>query len=507
MANPNTPIPQSPIGENFQWRDWFQRLSNRVYGSLSSQNSNGVDITGGTIDNTAIGSKTPSTGSFTSLKLGAPLDVEYGGTNGFAIPRAGAVAYGNGGAYAFTNVGTSGQVLTSTGSGAPVWTTGGAGPTGPAGPAVYLEADYQEQDMFLVPGSQGPQGNTGPTGATGPQGIQGPQGTQGLPGTAANPIGIDGDQGDDGMVIPGPQGPQGVTGNTGAQGVPGVAVFVTDGLDGDDGQPIPGPIGATGSQGVQGNTGAQGPAGPAIYLEADSQEPDMFLVQGNQGIQGSTGNTGPQGPQGPAVYLEADSQDPEMFLVPGNQGIQGPQGIQGTQGTPGISVLPFDGEDGQDSMPVPGPQGIQGPQGTQGVQGTQGLPGVSVYFEVPEPDEPMLTAPTVPVNSSIAWSVPVTKTANFTLGVFDTYVINNKSGSTCTVTLPAASAYPGRPINFINYQAFTLVSASSNVVPVGGGAAGTAILAASVGDATLLVSDGTNWIQMNYVPNNCLLLN
>jgi len=75
MANPNTPIPQSPIGENFQWRDWFQRLSNRVYGSLSTQNSNGVDITGGTIDNTAIGSKTPSTGSFTSLKLGAPLDV------------------------------------------------------------------------------------------------------------------------------------------------------------------------------------------------------------------------------------------------------------------------------------------------------------------------------------------------------------------------------------------------------------------------------------------------
>jgi hypothetical protein len=49
--------------------------------------------------------------------------IAQGGTNGTATPTAGAVAYGTGTAYAFTAAGTSGQVLTSNGSGAPTWTT------------------------------------------------------------------------------------------------------------------------------------------------------------------------------------------------------------------------------------------------------------------------------------------------------------------------------------------------------------------------------------------------
>jgi hypothetical protein len=31
-----TPIPQNPIGESFVWRDWFQRLSDRVFGTAST---------------------------------------------------------------------------------------------------------------------------------------------------------------------------------------------------------------------------------------------------------------------------------------------------------------------------------------------------------------------------------------------------------------------------------------------------------------------------------------
>jgi hypothetical protein len=31
-----TPIPQNPIGENFVWRDWFQRLSDRVFGTAAA---------------------------------------------------------------------------------------------------------------------------------------------------------------------------------------------------------------------------------------------------------------------------------------------------------------------------------------------------------------------------------------------------------------------------------------------------------------------------------------
>ena len=49
--------------------------------------------------------------------------IANGGTNGTATPTAGAVPYGTGTAYAFTAAGTSGQVLTSAGSGAPTWST------------------------------------------------------------------------------------------------------------------------------------------------------------------------------------------------------------------------------------------------------------------------------------------------------------------------------------------------------------------------------------------------
>ena len=49
--------------------------------------------------------------------------IANGGTNGTATPTAGAIAYGTGTAYAFTSAGTSGQVLTSAGSGTPTWST------------------------------------------------------------------------------------------------------------------------------------------------------------------------------------------------------------------------------------------------------------------------------------------------------------------------------------------------------------------------------------------------
>jgi len=109
-------------------------------------------------------------------------------------------------------------------------------------------------------------------------------------------------------------------------------------------------------------------------------------------------------------------------------------------------------------------------------------------------------------NNKQAVSAPVTKTADFTVAATDLWLINNKSGSTCTVTLPAASSYTGRVLHFQNYQSQTLVSASSNVVPIAGGAAGTSILVASSGDQATLVSDGTNWLMTQYIPNNILLL-
>lgn len=112
----------------------------------------------------------------------------------------------------------------------------------------------------------------------------------------------------------------------------------------------------------------------------------------------------------------------------------------------------------------------------------------------------------VPNTDYIAPSAVVTKTADFSLAATENWVINNKSGSTCTVTLPAASSWSGRSVVFKNMQPQTLVSASSNVVPIDGTTAGTAILLNVVGNWATLVSDGTNWIIMQAAGNNNLLL-
>ena len=100
---------------------------------------------------------------------------------------------------------------------------------------------------------------------------------------------------------------------------------------------------------------------------------------------------------------------------------------------------------------------------------------------------------------------PVTKTADFTVAYNETWIINNKSGSTCVVTLPAAATHVGRYLTFQNNQDQSLDSASSNVVPQGGGAAGTAILTNVSGNWATLVSNGTNWVIMQAASFNNLL--
>jgi hypothetical protein len=120
--------------------------------------------------------------------------------------------------------------------------------------------------------------------------------------------------------------------------------------------------------------------------------------------------------------------------------------------------------------------------------------------------QPIVDTAAITAAINAASSAPVTKTADFTVADNETWIINNKSGSTCTVTLPTASAWTGRYLTFKNLQAQTLVSASSNVVLIDGTSAGTAILLAVVGNWATMVSDGTNWIIMQQAANNCLLL-
>ena len=65
---------------------------------------------------------TNGAGSIT-IALTGIVPIANGGTNSSATPIAGAVPYGTGTAYGFPAAGTSGQVLTSAGSGTPTWTT------------------------------------------------------------------------------------------------------------------------------------------------------------------------------------------------------------------------------------------------------------------------------------------------------------------------------------------------------------------------------------------------
>jgi len=97
------------------------------------------------------------------------------------------------------------------------------------------------------------------------------------------------------------------------------------------------------------------------------------------------------------------------------------------------------------------------------------------------------------VNGSFALSAPVTVTTNYTVGATNTTIINNRA-ATNTLTLPAASGVSGRILRILTRQAQLVVSASSNVVQKGGGAATTAILPATIGAWADLQSDGTNWI-------------
>ena len=90
---------------------------------------------------------------------------------------------------------------------------------------------------------------------------------------------------------------------------------------------------------------------------------------------------------------------------------------------------------------------------------------------------------------------PVTKTNAFTVAANENEIICNGSAS-ITVTLPAATSFPGREINLKTIAAFTVVSASANVKPLATNTAGTAILAATAGKWARLKSDGSNWVIM-----------
>jgi hypothetical protein len=88
-------------------------------------------------------------------------------------------------------------------------------------------------------------------------------------------------------------------------------------------------------------------------------------------------------------------------------------------------------------------------------------------------------------------TVPVTVTAA-TLNA-DASVTNYIFTIACVITFPSAAQYSGKSFMLVVESAAAITSATSNVIPRIGGAAGTAILPATDGAWALVVSDGTNW--------------
>ena len=129
---------------------------------------------------------------------------------------------------------------------------------------------------------------------------------------------------------------------------------------------------------------------------------------------------------------------------------------------------------------------------------------VGVAYSDPEFESVTVTGPitgtTVSVTGALNGTMldlnaPVIKTASFTLADTENFVVCNGAGS-ITVTFPSAAASAGRVVWIKTIAAQTVVSASSNVKPIGTNTAGTAILAASAGAWAMLVCDGTDWVVM-----------
>lgn len=88
----------------------------------------------------------------------------------------------------------------------------------------------------------------------------------------------------------------------------------------------------------------------------------------------------------------------------------------------------------------------------------------------------------------------VTDAATYTVLPDDAELIIDRAAGSCTLTLPAVTVEPGRILPVRTIQAQTVVSASSNVVPLAGGSAGTAICAGAAGAWARLVGGASNYL-------------
>ena len=451
-------------------------------GTIVVANTGVLSFTGGTTG------LTPATATTGNVTLAGTLVIANGGTNGSATPTAGAVAYGTGTAYGFTAAGTAGQVLTSNGAGVPTWTTNAGGDvTGPASSTDNAVARFDGTTGKLIQNSVTTIDDTGNA-----SGILSQQFSNGSAVTlAAGKMWYNGSTGSWNLGM----GNGNITQQVGEEiFVYGKAsAAITD-------SPLQiiyhtGVVGASGviqfAPTVAGITDANSIIAVATESLAlnDFGRATVFGV-----VRGITTNG--------TAFGEVWADDDVIWYNPvtGN-----PTKVEPV--APYIKVqvglVIKAGAGGSGSFQVGIARGSTLGGTDSNVQfGT--LANTDLIQYSTSLGYWTNVTPASVINAS--GGAPVTKTANFTVAASENWLINNKTGSTCTVTLPTASSWTGRVLRFQNYQVQAVVSASSNVVPLTGGAAGTSILLASSGDAATLVSDGSNWLMTQYIPNNILLL-
>ena len=117
-AGTNVSISNGPGSITINATDQFVGTVTSVSGTGTV---NGITLTGTVTSTGDLTLGGTLSGVSLTTQVSGTLPVANGGTNATATPTAGAVSYGTGTAYAFTSVGTAGQVLVSNGASAPAF--------------------------------------------------------------------------------------------------------------------------------------------------------------------------------------------------------------------------------------------------------------------------------------------------------------------------------------------------------------------------------------------------
>ena len=443
-------------------------------GNVTIANTGVLSFSGGTTG------LTPATATTGAVTLAGTLSIANGGTNGTATPTAYGVAYGTGTAYAFTAAGTAKQVLIANTSAAPTWSTLTSGSS-----ILYGDGSGGFSNVTIGSGISFAAGTLSATGSGGT--VTSVTGTSPVvsSGGTTPAISLAAAYGDTlnpyaaktaNYVLAGP--------TTGAATVPAFRALVAADI----------PTAALSKTDDTNVTLTLGGSPTTALVNAASL---ILGWTGQLGISRGGTNTS-TAPSAYGVVYGNSGGTAYTSLANGTTGqvLTATTGAAPTWANPATSGTVT-------SVSVTSGNGFAGTVAT-----ASSTPAITISTSITgviKGNGTAISAATANTDYQ-GVSAPVTKTADFTVAATDIWLINNKTGSTCTATLPAASSWSGRVLRFLNYQAQTVVSASSNVVPLTGGSAATSILLASIGDSATLVSDGTNWLMTQYIPNNILLL-